>query len=66
MEAELENKKAKMEFHLLPTVSSADDLLGPVFSWKLVRSWAIPEAYFQQFIKIWVKMSSTAHELARY
>lgn len=47
MEAELENKKAKMEFHLLPTVSSADDLLGPVFSWKLVRSWAIPEAYFQ-------------------
>lgn len=66
MEAELENQKAKMEFHVVPTVSSADDLLGPVFSWKPARSWAIPEACFQQFIEIWVKMSSTAHEWARY
>lgn len=44
MEAELDNQKAKMGFHLSPTASSADDQLGPVFSWKLARSWAIPEA----------------------
>lgn len=35
MEAELEKKKAKMKFESITHVSSADDLLGAVLSWKL-------------------------------
>lgn len=46
MEAELE-KKAERNYDLLAAVYSAGDLLGLVLSWKLPRSWATAETYFQ-------------------
>lgn len=47
MEAELEKKKAKMKFESITHVSSADDLLGAVLSWKLLRIWLTTKHSFQ-------------------